>query len=52
MVVTFLDFADPQIIEGRKPNYMTDLPVAFGAAVPASNITSTDKLHATGKSVI
>ena len=35
-----------QLIEGRKPNYLTDIPVAFGAAVLASNTTDTDKLHA------
>ncbi len=35
-----------QLIEGRKPNYLTDIPVAFGAAVLASNTTDTEKLHA------
>lgn len=35
-----------QLIEGRKPNYLTDIPVAFGAAVLASNTTDNDKLHA------
>ena len=35
-----------QLIEGRKANYLTDIPVAFGAAVLASNTTDNDKLHA------
>ena len=36
-----------QLYEGRKPNYLTDLTISFGAACIVSNTDDLDKLHAT-----
>ena len=36
-----------QLYEGHKPNYLTDLTIAFGAACIVSNTDDLNKLHAT-----